>query len=67
MSGFSFKVPLRVIPVSSEVLWTSLDSLRNRLSTDVSGSDFLGRIRAYTGLLGEENRRSARLINGGVR
>lgn len=67
LSGFSFKTPLGVIPVPSEVLWTSLDSLRNRLSTDVSGSDFLGRIRAYAGLLGEENRRSARLIKGGVR
>lgn len=67
LSGFAFRAPVGVIPVSSEILWTSLDCMKNRLSTDGCKSDFLGRIRAYAGLLSEETRRGARLLKGGTR
>ena len=64
LSRFRFKAPVGVVPVSSSVLSTSLDSLEARVSADGCGSGFLGRIRAYAGLLVEENRRSARLVKG---
>ncbi len=66
ISGLCFKVPVGTVPVSSEALLTGLDSLEDRISADACGSAFLGRIRAFAGLLCEENRRSARWVNGGL-
>jgi len=67
ISGLSFKVPAGTIPVSSKALLKGLGSMEDRISADTCSSAFLGRIRAFAGLLSEENQRSARVIKGGVR
>lgn len=67
ISGLSFKVPVGAVPVSSQALLRGLESLESRINADKWGSGFLGRLRAYAGLVAEENRRGARLLNGGAR
>ncbi len=67
ISGLSFKVPVGTVPVSTEALLKGLESLDDRLGADACCSAFLGRIRAFAGLVAEENRRGARLLNGGAR